>query len=708
MSKNKKEIVVAVAGNPNVGKSTLFTILTGEIAHVANWPGTTVERKEGLKEHRGRKIRFVDLPGTYSISATSPEEIVAREYIASGEPNVVLVLVDSTAPERTLNLAVQVLELTPKVVIALTKADATHSSGIHIHVDKLEEKLGVPVVLVSALKGTGLRELLDAVIDVAEGRKGRKKPLKVNYSWLEPYIAEVESLLSKHNALPEYDRRWAAVKLLEGDLRLEKILEERGFKELVREIRRLRTAIVRSTGKDISEHVITSRFNLVDSIAKEIVVRIKTPTTPKESLLEKLLIHPIYGPPLGLLILLISFTAAFALNTGFPLNVILDFAGFTEAAEIVEEYSLSGLIDSAFSYLSNILEQLMTQAKFPDWLVSLVIDGIIPGVGSVLSFFPLIVVIYIALSIIEDSGIGPRIAVSVNRFFNYFGLSGKAIYPLIIGLGCNVPAVMASRASIEEEERKQIIFSAPIVPCQARLLVILAFTTAYFTSPLQQALAIVSIYVIAILLTLTTSLLIRLLWFKKKDPPELILEIPPIHRPSLKVVWWLTWDYSKHFLKKAGTIIVALSIITWWLLSYGPLGVVTDVEESFGAIIGRSIAPLLTLYGISGENAWKTAFALLQGFVAKEALVETIAIMYGEAISTREALLALGLTPLQAYALLVFMTLYVPCLATVAAIFFESKSLKNTIIASIYMVALATVTSLIVYYLGLLIQVLVS
>lgn len=704
----KKVIVVAVAGNPNVGKSTLFTILTGEIAHVANWPGTTVERKEGFRVYRGRKIRFVDLPGTYSISATSPEEIVAREYIVSGEPDVVLVLVDSTAPERTLNLAIQVLELTPRVVVALTKADAAHSLGIHIHVDKLEEKLGVPVVLVSALKGTGLRELLDAVVDVAEGKKGRKKPLKVNYSWLEPHIAEVESLLSKYNALPEYDRRWAAVKLLEGDSRLKEILEQRGFKKLIEEIRRLRTAITRSTGKDIGEHVITSRFNLVDSIAREVVVRVKTPAASKESLLEKLLIHPVYGPPLGLLVLLLAFTTAFALNTGFPLNILLDFMGFSEAAEVVEEYSLSGLIDIVFNYLSDILRQIMVQAKLPDWLVSLAVDGIVPGVGSVLSFFPLIVVIYIALSIIEDSGIGPRIAVSVNRFFNYFGLSGKAIYPLIIGLGCNVPAVMASRASIEEEERRQIIFSAPIIPCQARLLVILAFTTAYFTSPLHQAFAIVSIYIIAIFLTLLTSLLMRALWFKKKEPPELILEIPPIHKPSLKVVWWLTWDYSKHFLRKAGTIIVALSVATWWLLSYGPSGLASSVEESFGAIIGKTLAPLLALYGIYGEDAWKTAFALLQGFVAKEALVETIAVMYGGTLSTREALLALGLTPLQAYSLLVFMTLYVPCLATLAAIFFESRSLRITILAAIYMVTLATVVSLTVYYLGLLLQTLVS
>ncbi|RLE97763.1 MAG: ferrous iron transport protein B [Thermoprotei archaeon] len=699
----KREIVVAVAGNPNVGKSTLFTILTGEIAHVANWPGTTVERKEGIRRHRGRVIRFVDLPGTYSISATSPEEIVAREYIVSGEPDLVLVLVDSTAPERTLNLAVQVLELTSRVVIALTKADAAHSQGIHIHVDKLEEKLRAPVVLVSALKGTGIRELLDTILDVAEGKRSGKSTLRINYSWLEPYISEVESLLRKQNVLPEYDRRWLAIKLLEGDRRLEDLLIQKGLKTVVEKTRSLRQAIERSTGRSISEHIITSRFNYVDSIARETVVRVPAPSAPMFSRIENLLIHPLYGPPLGLLILLAAFTAAFALNTGFPLNIVFSSIGLSEVAELVEEYSLSGLVEKGFSILGAKTAEILYAAGAPSWVVALIAEGVIPGVGSVLSFFPLIVIIYAALSVIEDSGIGPRIAVSMNRFFNYFGLSGKAIYPFMIGLGCNVPAVLASRASIEEEERKQIIVSVPFVPCQARLIVILAFVTAYFRKPVFQALSIISIYAVALLLALATSLATRRVYFRKKTPPELILEIPPIHRPSFKVVWWLTWDYSKHFLRKAGTLIVLLSIATWWLLSYGPGGIVEDVRASYGAILGKAISPLLLLYGVGGENAWKTAFALIQGLAAKEALIETIAVMQGGEVSTKEALLALGLTPLQAYSLLVFMVLYVPCFATIAAIYLETKSLKTTLVSMLYMIASAMIISLTIYYLGQLI-----
>ncbi len=690
-------IVVAVAGNPNVGKSTLFNVLTGEEAHVANWPGVTVELKVGVREHRGRRICFVDLPGTYGITASSPEEVVAREYIVNGKPDVVLVLVDSTAPERTIYLALQILELTPKVVVALTKIDLAHSMGVHIHVDKLEDKLGVPVVAVSAIQGTGIRELLDAIVDVAEGKRGRSKPLRVDYDGLEPYIRELEPLVRESRVLRGYDSRWASIRLIEGDRRLEELLISSGELHIVEKAKSLREAIERGVGRSPEDIAVMSRFDFADKLMKDIVVRVEG-RRDITSGIDRVFQHPIAGPIVSLALLLGVFFLAFAINTGFPLNIVLDSMGLSEAARVIEEFSFSGLLSTAFSALSDYARTILEDLA-PAWLVSLVADGIIPGVGSVLSFLPLIMFISFFIALLEDSGLAPRMATSFHNLFSKFGLSGKAIFPMIISLGCNVPGVLASRTATEEEERVEIILGTPFIPCQARLVVILAFASVFFKSPVTQALLIGGLYVVSILVFLTTSIIVRRLLFKVKEPPELLIEIPPLHRPSGKVVWWITWDYSKHFLRKAGLIIFTLSIITWFLISYGPSGPVENVEDSYGALIGKFFAPVIEfMWGLGYENSWKIGFALLNGFIAKEAFIESITILQG-VDSVDKALSMLGLSISQVVALLLYVTLYVPCLATIAVMYQELRSAKLTLIAVIYMLALAGIVSLIAYYL---------
>lgn len=697
-----KKLVIAVAGNPNVGKSTLFNALTGEKVHVANWPGVTVERKEGGIRFGEYELKFVDLPGIYSLSANSLEEIIAREYIVSGEPDAVLVLVDSTAPERTMYLALQVLELTGRVVIALTKSDRTHTMGIHIHVDKMEEKLGVPVVAISALQGLGLRELLERLVEVAEGKKGRRIPVRVDYGALEPFIREVEEVIRASGMLRRYDSRWAAIRLLEGDPRLAELAEKEGREEQLKHILMLREAVKRSIGKLPEDLAVEARYRFLDGTMKDLVIRVERRESRLIKALDRVYLNPVASPIVSILLIFLVFFVAFSVNLGFPLDVILNSLGMTEAAEAVSEFSLSGLMEKGFAVLSEGVGSLAVAAGAPSWFVSLLTDGVITGVGAVLSFLPLIVLVYALLALLEDSGLAPRIAVAFDGFFRRFGFPGRVLFPIVISLGCNVPAVVATRTIEDEEERMISILAVPFIPCQARLVVLLGISAAIFRSSLAQAASVLSIYLAAFLVFLASGIILRVLLFKRREVSELVLELPPIHKPSAKVVWWLTWDNSKHFLRKAGVIILTLSVVTWFLLNTGPNGMMVDLEESYAAIIGRALAPLGHLYQIEGENAWKVMFALIHGFIAKEAVLEAIALLSPEAGGISEAVQALGLTSMQAYSLLLFATLYVPCLATVAVVLQEARRARYALLLVAYMLAIALLISLAAYWLAVL------
>ncbi len=691
--------VVALVGNPNVGKSTLFNVLTGETAHVGNWPGVTVELKIGSRRVNGRKICFVDLPGTYGISGTSLEEIVAREFIVSGRPDLTLVLVDATAPERTLYLAIQILELTPKVIIVFTKIDEAHPKGIHIHYDKLEEYLGVPVVPVSALKGNGIRELLESITNF-DNRLKRDKPLKLNYGGLEYFINELDSLIRSKGVLKQYPPRWVAVRLLEGDARIEELLTREGDKELLARVRDVIEGARRALGRDLAELSIRQRFSFVDSLIRKVVVRTKVEGISR---VEALLQRPIAGLGFSAALTFSVFLLIFSINTGFPLNIIFEAVGMKSLSEVISSYSLSGLVSSGFNLLSNIVSNALLSLGSPHWLASLISNGIILGVGSILSFFPLILMVFLFLAILEDSGLLPRMAVCFHTILSKFGLSGRAVYPLIISMGCNVPGVLTSRTSIDEVERQGLIFSVPFIPCQARLIVGLAFTMALFKSALTQALAIVFIYALGAALSLSTAVIMRRLIYKVREPPELIMELPPIHSPKIKVVWWLTWDNTKHFLRKAGLIIFSLSIIVWILLYTGPSGYLPDIyganffQHSFAAIIGNAVAPALYLLNLNHTQAWKMGFALVNGLIAKEVVLDSLSVLHGGA-NPVEAIRALGINWIQGIALMSFITLYLPCLATLAVMYQESKSAKKTLASLIYMIAIAYAVSLLTYY----------
>jgi len=668
MGNGRRAYKVAVVGNPNVGKSTLFTRLTREIAHIANWPGTTVKRKEGVLHLDGADVVLVDLPGVYSLAGVSVEEKVARDYILRGDWDAVLVLADSLAPERTLYLAVHVLELTGRAMVALTKWDAAHAWGVHVRVEALRRALGVPVVAVSAVTGEGLSELVEALQEVLEGSGG--EPLKVDYGLLEPAIAEVERELAGLNLGLRAPLRWVALKLLEGDEDLAKLVERAGGGAAVARARELREAIARSAGVDPEELTVARRFSFVDEVSRRAVVRARV--AEKRGALERLLLSPVAGPLLSIAILVSAYALVFSLNTGFPINVLLEAVGLSELAEQLESYTLSGLISSFFDTAASRLRASLP----PTPLASLLVDGLLGGLALVLSFLPLILTALLVLAFLEDSGVGPYAAASLHRLFQRVGLSGRAAYPLLIGLGCNVPAVMASRTAPEEAERRQLMVAVPFVPCQARLVVLLAFASAYFAdSPLLAAAAFAAAYAAALGLFAATSLAARRV-LGATEAPELALELPPLHRPSLRVLWWISWDYAKHYLKRAGLVIFGLSLVVWGLTSYGLSGP-AEPGESYAAFAGRAAAPLMSLIGLSGGKAEAAAFAALAGLVAKESVLLALAALQGSADPV-EALKALELSRAQALALAVFFTTYMPCVATIATIYRESGSAKLT------------------------------
>ncbi len=694
-----KYIEVGVLGQPNVGKSTLYNILTGKKVHVANWPGVTVEIHEGERTYRGRVIKFVDLPGIYGFSTTTIEERIARKYILSKQPDVVLVLVDGLNPERTMYLLIQTLEITPKVVVAITKYDAVHAHGIHINYKALEHKLGVPIVPVSAVSMIGIEELLNAIIDVAEGRKGRKEPLRVDYRELNTFIESVMSILKKLDTSKiGFPKRWMAIRLLEGDPEIEDLVKRKLEKEALNEIIRIREEIKRIYNREPSELFPTKRFEYINELLKGIVVRAAVEPS-RRTVLTKYFYHPVFGPVISILILLAIFVFAFTINTGFPLNIILSDLGFHDLAEAVEEYSIGGLMEKGFSMLSDYLYNIMGESTFSH----LLIDGIIGGVGAVLVFLPLIMIVALMLAILEDSGLAPRIAVGMHGLLVKIGVSGHAIFPMTLGLGCNVPAIMATRAIPSLRERIRLIITLPFIPCQARLVIVLAFASAL--TGFNGALLILYGYLMAFV---AFSIINRLLYeyYKRKGrvvEPEILLELPPIHKPIPKVVWWHVWDSTKHFLIKAGTIIFFLSIIIWFVTSYTPGLTFTDnVSRSIAASIAKVFAPLLSPINLSGDAEWIITFALLIGFIAKEAVIESLTIVTG-ADSAREAIRLLGLTDPQIAAITVFSILYVPCLATLAVIYSETRSWKIALLNILIMMSVAYAGMLITYLLGLII-----
>ena len=421
-----------------------------------------------------------------------------------------------------------------------------------------------------------------------------------------------------------------------------------------------RIELEQKLGRKIHEVIAYHRLRNVNEILKDVIVRVSVKFGV--SRFDKLIQRTITGLPITLAILLATFTLIFTLNTGFPLNLIFSFLGFEKLAEFIESVSLSSLIDELFTLITNSLRKFLISLGTNTMITSLICDGILAGLSAVLVFIPLIASISLVLAIIEDSGLATRFAITFHSLLSRFGVSGKSLYPMLICLGCNVPAILSTRTAIDVYERKQMICSLPFIPCQARLIPIMAFALAYFKNPIEQALVVTLMYVLGIVITLLSSLVIRRLIFKIYENPELIFELPPIHKPNVKVVSWILIEHLKHFIKKAGIVILCLSVAVWFLLNFGFSGYVTDITKSFGYMVSQVFAPIIsTLFNIDFETSWKITFGLLTGFIAKESFLSTLAILYGvsgeEEVEVLKLLQSLNLTIPQVLAILTFFTL---------------------------------------------------
>lgn len=677
MALKAERVTVALSGNPNAGKTTVFNNLTGGRQHVGNWPGVTVEKKEGTARYGDYVFNVVDLPGTYSLTAYSLEEVIVRDFIASERPNVVVDVVDASNIERNLYLTTQLMELGVPVIIALNMMDAAESRGVEIDQGLLSELLGVPVVPMVGLRNRGTEELKQAVVSAVTG-DARFRGIQVNYGReIEEEIERLQKAIEGEGGVPPhylgtYSSRWLAVKLLEDDQRVEDDVfsycePDCPLNSLLSQRRRHLESIL---GDDTETVIVDMRYGFVAGVVREAVKREREEALTTSDRIDNLLTNRILGFPFFAFFMWLMFFLTFFLGK-FPME----------------------WIEKLVSGLTNFVATSFTS---PAWLQSLLVDGIIGGVGSVLVFLPQIFIIFICISILEDTGYMARAAFIMDRVMHWLGLHGKAFIPMVMGFGCNVPAVMATRTLESEKDRMITILVNPLMSCTARLPIYALFTAAFFAA--NQGTVTFSLYLMGIILAVVMAKLFRKFLFPGESEP-FVMELPPYRWPTIKGTFVHMWDRGSLFLRKAGTIILAGSVVVW-LLSYLPPGAGYGSADSLAGMIGRVLEPLVKPLGFD----WRAAVALLFGFVAKEIVVSTYGALFGVgedrvAISSR---LQGVFTPLTAYCFMAFTLLYTPCLATVAVIRKETGSWKWAAFAVAYSLALAWLVAFFIYRVGLL------
>lgn len=662
------EKVVALAGNPNVGKTTIFNALTGLRQHVGNWPGVTVEKKEGIMKYKNRKFRVVDLPGTYSLTARSIDELIARNFILEGNADIIVDVVDSSCLMRNLYLTMEILEMGVKnVIIALNKIDLTKKKGITIDFKKVEKALGIPVVPMNAKEGIGINDLKETIVAMADGKVTTNPVTPVYDELIEREISHISKILKGTPLAEKYNLRWLSIKLLTRDGEVIKLVLKHLGQEKMDEIMKHISELEQHYKRSLDMVIASQKYEFIDSLIHQFVT---LPAEKGETIgdqLDKILTHPVYGmiSLFGVFYLLFKFV----FTIGFPAQEILD---------------------SLFASFGDLVGEYITN----ETLRGLVVDGIIGGVGAVLSFFPLVFLLFVAISFLEDIGYMARAAVVMERIMRKFGLPGKSFIPMVMAFGCNVPAVMAVRSLDEERDRILTMLVNPLVPCSARMVVVTFLTGAFFES--HQALAAVGIYAISFGLALISALILGKFVIKGEGSP-FIIELPDYLIPSWKTIVIHSWERSKEFLKKAGTIILAGAVAIWYLSNYPePVGSGLSYAEG----LGKFFEPLTKLMGLD----WKAAVSLIFGIIAKENVIATYGIIYGvgESEEALAVLMRQAMAPLQAFVLALVTTLYIPCIATIAAIRSEG-GMKWAVIASLYDLVLATVIGIFVYHLGLFI-----
>ncbi|HNQ19317.1 MAG TPA: ferrous iron transport protein B [Smithellaceae bacterium] len=629
----EKEISVALVGQPNVGKSTIFNILTGLSQHVGNWPGKTVEKKEGVHRADTVLLRIVDLPGTYSLTAFSEEERITRDFIIKNKPDMVVLVLNAAALERSLYLLAEVLLLNRPVIIAINMMDTASNQGIQIDAKTLGASLGLPVIPMIARRNSGIKELIEQIVLFASGKTKFKPNLPQVSADHQQIYEKILAQISPHIQEP-YTPEWVAIKIMEGDPEASAIAEKKITKSDWNNVQN-----ILSKHEDALHAVVNGRYDWIEKITRAAVSRFKMGEVLLTDRIDHVLTRPVFGIPILLAVIALVFFLTY--SVGVPLqNWMADGVG-------------------AFSqWLAPFI------SRWPDWMQGLIIDGIIGGVGSVLTFLPILLIFFAIMAFLEDVGYMARAAFVMDRIMHLVGLHGKSFLPMCLGFGCNVPAVLGARIIETRKARMITLLLIPFVPCTARLAVLTLVSAAIFGSNA----AYVSWSILALnigVLGIAGIFVNKVLW--RQDAP-FIMELPLYHQPDLRTILMVIWARIIAFIRKAGTIILAVSIVIW-LLSYLPTGV---VEESWLARAGRAIAPLGVPLGLD----WKMITALITGLVAKENVVATLGVLYSVGEEGLSTILPTVMGHASAAAFLVVMMLFIPCAATVAVLRKEMNSNK--------------------------------
>jgi len=666
----------ALVGNPNCGKTTMFNEITGSTQYVGNWPGVTIEKKEGKARKLKEDVRVIDLPGIYSLSPYSMEEIIARDYIIDEKPDVLINILDATNIERNLYLTTQVIELGIPVVVALNIMDEVESRGDKIDTKVLENFLGVPVMCTAASKGRGVADVVRKALEIAQtaATKAANTSICMFDEKIEKYIAQIKEKILPHLDGKHYSR-WAAIKLLEGDEKAEEKI--RIPSDLKKEIESYRAALEKEYDNDMETVIADNRYRFISNMVSKSVKRKsdRNELTLSDKI-DKVVTNKFLAIPLFLVVMFAVFQITFGAIGSFTIDWV------------------DALINDK---LAEMISGWLEAAGASEWLHELIVSGIIGGMGSMLVFVPQIMILFFFISLLEDSGYMARAAFIMDRLLRKFGLSGKSFIPMFMGFGCTTPAVMATRTMENEKDRKLTIMLTPFMSCGARLPVYALFTAAFFAK--NQSLVIFSIYVLGIAVAVLSGILLKNTVLKGEAEP-FVMELPPYRIPTLKGIGIHMWDRGKAFIRKAGTVIFAASVVIWFLQSFDfSFSMVEDPGDSIFGTIGKVIAPIFAPLGFGD---WKSSVALLTGLVAKEVVVTTMGILHGIGEAAEDsvelaAALQASFTPLKAYAFMAFTLLYVPCIAAFSAIKREMNSWKWTLLTIGYQTGTAWVVAFLIY-----------
>ncbi len=658
----------ALAGNPNAGKTSLFNLLTGTRQHVGNWPGVTVEKKVGYFKH-DQSVQIIDLPGIYSISPFSIEEKIASKFLLNEKIDGLINIVDAASLERNLYFTIQLLESAKPILMALNMMDVAESYGIKIDVLKMKEYIKIPIVPMIARKGEGIEEFIESMnqeITVPE--------FHIDYG--QSMEVAIEKIIDKLNQIPgteDYNQRWLAIQLLEENTIIEELIEEKGD---VKAIKLIVQSLENKIANSASEMIREIRYDWIKNLLAEVVTYGKEENVTWTDRIDAAITNKWLGIPIFLIFMFLTFQATFSW-VGTPLQNLL-----------------GNWISGPFS---NMVIHFLTYIGATEWLKELIVNGIIAGVGGVLVFVPQIFVLFLIISFLEDSGYMARAAFIMDKAMAKIGLNGKAFIPMIVGFGCNVPGIMSTRTMEQPRERLITILLSPFMSCSARLAVYALFVSIFFKE--YQSLIVLSLYLLGVIIAILLGFIFKHFLLTEEES-LFVIELPPYRVPMVRSLLLNTWDKGRNFIKKAGTIIFSMAVLLWFLANFSWSGMIGNINDSFLASLGGILAPIFAPLGF---GTWQSGVALISGLMAKEVVVSTMSIVYvtgGDSIAQLSTVIQQAFTPLSAYAFMVFVLLYTPCMATLVVMKKETGSWKWSLFSIGYSFTIAWIIAFLIYQIG--------